>query len=242
MSERACRTEEILFHYRVGYWCLVYNTINAARPATPARPLIATIAAAPVAEWVAALAADDALATTDEALLAPFPVADDSTLLADERTLDAEDLADLRALDAEDLAEALAPVTEVKIVVEPVVLPAEPVRALVVTADNEPFPAPPTAVKIVVLPVVLPDGPVKAEVVTAEDEAPAPPTTVKIVVLPVVLPAELVRADVVTAEDEPPAPAAGVPVRASTAVAVLAEALPRTGNRISGELEQLGQE
>jgi len=87
-------------------------------------------------------------------------------------------------------------------VVEPVVAPDGPVRALVVTAEDEP-----------------------------EPEPPAPPTTVKMVVLPVVLPAGPVRADVVIAEEDPEAvvlagPVA-VPVSATTAEADPALAEPR---------------
>jgi hypothetical protein len=74
----------------------------------------------------------------------------------------------------EDALAMLDP-TAVKIVVLPVVLPAELVSALVVTADEDPpEPAPPMTVKRVVLPVVLPAELVSALVVMAEDEPPEP--------------------------------------------------------------------
>ena len=132
---------------------LAYSTKKAARPATPARPCAATVAigepapgadvdAAPPAELVALWPADEA----DES-------ADDAELLADAIPLEAELLAELMALDAEpeaeDAPEAADPVAPPipKIVVLPVVLPAEFVSALVVTADEDPPElAPPTTV------------------------------------------------------------------------------------------------
>lgn len=97
--------------------------------------------------------------------------ADEAADLAELRADEAELLAELRPLetepDADDAPEdtlAIPELTAVKIVVLPVVLPAESVRALVVTADKD-APAPPMTVYSVVLPVVLPAESVRALVV-----------------------------------------------------------------------------
>jgi hypothetical protein len=80
-------------------------------------------------------------------------LADEMELLNDDAPAEAELLIELKALEADperdDAPEAADPVTPppmvVKIVVLPVMLPAELVKALVVTADEDP-PAPPITV------------------------------------------------------------------------------------------------